>query len=47
VRASFDIPEYTSDVTGMGTVRLLEAIRDAQVETRFYQASSSEMLGGG
>ncbi len=45
VRASFDIPEYTSDVTGMGTVRLLEAIRDAQVEPRFYQASSSEMFG--
>jgi GDPmannose 4,6-dehydratase len=45
VRASFDIPEYTSDVTGLGTVRLLEAIRDAQVETRFYQASSSEMFG--
>jgi len=45
VRTSFDIPEYTSDVTGMGTVRLLEAIRDAQVETRFYQASSSEMFG--
>ncbi len=45
VRASFDIPEYTSDITGMGTVRMLEAIRDAQVETRFYQASSSEMFG--
>ena len=45
VRASFDIPEYTTDVTGMGTVRLLEAIRDAQVEPRFYQASSSEMFG--
>jgi GDPmannose 4,6-dehydratase len=45
VRASFDIPEYTSDVTGLGTVRLLEAIRDAQVEARFYQASSSEMFG--
>jgi GDPmannose 4,6-dehydratase len=45
VRVSFDIPEYTSDVTGMGAVRLLEAIRDAQVQTRFYQASSSEMFG--
>jgi GDPmannose 4,6-dehydratase len=45
VRVSFDVPEYTSDVTGMGTVRLLEAIRDAQVATRFYQASSSEMFG--
>ena len=45
VRVSFDVPEYTTDVTGMGTVRLLEAIRDARVETRFYQASSSEMFG--
>src|SRR3954468_2257539 len=45
VRVSFDIPEYTSDITGMGTVRLLEAIRDAGVMPRFYQASSSEMLG--
>src|SRR5204863_4727215 len=45
VRVSFDVPEYTSDVTGMGTVRLLEAIRDARVEPRFYQASSSEMFG--
>ena len=39
------MPEYTGDVTGMGTVRLLEAIRDAGVKTRFYQASSSEMFG--
>ncbi len=45
VRVSFDVPEYTTDVTGMGTVRLLEAIRDARVEPRFYQASSSEMFG--
>jgi GDPmannose 4,6-dehydratase len=45
VRVSFDIPEYTTDVTGMGTVRLLEAIRDAGVKPRFYQASSSEMYG--
>ena len=45
VRVSFDIPEYTCDVTGMGTVRLLEAIRDAGVDPRFYQASSSEMFG--
>ena len=37
----FDVPEYTADVTGMGTLRLLEAIRDAGVEPRFYQASSS------
>src|SRR3954468_24726590 len=45
VRVSFDVPEYTGDVTGMGTVRLLEAIRDAGVAPRFYQASSSEMFG--
>jgi len=38
VRVSFDIPEYTFDVTGAGTVRLLEAIREAGVRTRFYQA---------
>src|SRR5687768_6595882 len=45
VRVSFDIPEYTFDVTGAGTLRLLEAIRESGVETRFYQASSSEMFG--
>ena len=47
VRASFDIPEYTADITAIGTVRLLEAIREAGVapKTRFYQASSSEMFG--
>jgi GDPmannose 4,6-dehydratase len=45
VRVSFDVPEYTSDVTGMGTVRILESIRDAGVKPRFYQASSSEMFG--
>jgi GDPmannose 4,6-dehydratase len=45
VRVSFDTPEYTSDVTGLGTVRLLEAIRETGVQTRFYQASSSEMFG--
>ncbi|MGI8773737.1 MAG: GDP-mannose 4,6-dehydratase [Actinomycetota bacterium] len=45
VRVSFDIPEYTSDTTGMGTVRMLEAIRASGVETRFYQAGSSEMFG--
>jgi GDPmannose 4,6-dehydratase len=45
VRVSFDIPEYTFDVTGGGTLRLLEAIREAEVKTRFYQASSSEMFG--
>ena len=45
VRVSFDIPEYTGDVTGLGTVRLLEAIRDAGIAPRFYQASSSELYG--
>lgn len=47
VRVSFDIPEYTGDVTGLGTIRLLEAIREAGLEKsiRFYQASSSEMYG--
>jgi GDPmannose 4,6-dehydratase len=45
VRVSFDIPEYTADVTGVGTIRILEAIREAEVKTRFYQAASSEMFG--
>ena len=45
VRTSFDLPEYTGDITGMGTIRLLEAIRHSGVETRMYQASSSEMFG--
>ena len=45
VRVSFDEPEYTSDITALGTVRLLEAIRETGVQTRFYQASSSEMFG--
>jgi GDPmannose 4,6-dehydratase len=45
VRVSFDIPEYTADVTGVGTIRILEAIREAGVKPRFYQASSSEMFG--
>src|SRR6201991_157178 len=45
VRVSFDIPEYTGDVTGLGTTRLLEAIRQTGLPTRFYQASSSEMFG--
>jgi GDPmannose 4,6-dehydratase len=45
VRVSFDIPEYTGETTGMGTIRLLEAIRASRVPTRFYQASSSEMFG--
>jgi GDPmannose 4,6-dehydratase len=45
VRVSFDIPEYTADTTGIGTIRILEAIREAGVRPRFYQASSSEMFG--
>jgi GDPmannose 4,6-dehydratase len=45
VRVSFDVPEYTGEVTGLGTVRLLEAIRETGVQTKFYQASSSEMYG--
>ncbi|MER7279811.1 GDP-mannose 4,6-dehydratase [Dactylosporangium sp. NPDC000244] len=45
VRASFDQPEFTGDITGMGTTRILEAIRLIDLECRFYQASSSEMFG--
>lgn len=45
VRVSFDMPEYTGDVTGLGTTRLLEAIRRSGHPVRFYQASSSEMFG--
>jgi GDPmannose 4,6-dehydratase len=45
VRVSFDIPEYTADVTATGTLRLLDAIREGDVRCRFYQASSSEMFG--
>jgi GDPmannose 4,6-dehydratase len=45
VRVSFEIPEYTFDVTGGGALRLLDAIRESGVKTRFYQASSSELFG--
>ena len=45
VRVSFDVPESTGDVTGLGTTRILEAIRRSGIQTRFYQASSSEMFG--
>ncbi|MEV6768624.1 GDP-mannose 4,6-dehydratase [Nocardia sp. NPDC051030] len=45
VRVSFDEPEYTSETTGLGTIRLLEAIRQLGLHCRFYQASSSEMFG--
>jgi len=45
VRVSFDIPEYTGDVTAIGTVRLLEAVRDTVIEAKFYNAASSEIFG--
>jgi GDPmannose 4,6-dehydratase len=45
VRVSFDVPEYTTDVTALGTVRLLEAVKDLGSKPKFYQASSSEMYG--
>ena len=45
VKVSFEIPEFTADVTAMGTIRILEAIRASGVQTRFYQAASSEMFG--
>jgi len=45
VRVSFDLPEYTGDVTALGVTRLLETIRRSGIKTKFYQASSSEMFG--
>ena len=45
VKISFEVPEYTSDVTGLGALRILEAIRESGIDTRFYQASSSELYG--
>jgi GDPmannose 4,6-dehydratase len=45
VRVSFDMPEFTGDITGLGVTRLLEAIRRSGIKTRFYQASSSELFG--
>jgi GDPmannose 4,6-dehydratase len=45
VRVSFDVPEYTTDVTAVGTIRILEAIRELGIRPKFYQASSSEMFG--
>jgi GDPmannose 4,6-dehydratase len=45
VRVSFDMPEFTGDITGIGTTRLLESIRRSGIKTRYYQASSSEMFG--
>jgi len=45
VRVSFDIPEYTGDVDGLGTLRILDAIKESGIKTKFYQASSSELFG--
>ncbi len=45
VRVSFDMPEYSGDITGLGTIRILEAVRRSDIKCRFYQASSSEMFG--
>jgi GDPmannose 4,6-dehydratase len=45
VKVSFDVPEYTGDVTGLGTIRLLEGMRELAIEAKFYQASSSELYG--
>ena len=45
VKVSFDIPEYTAEITGVGAIRLMEAMRELELETRFYQASSSELFG--
>ena len=45
VKVSFDMPEFTGNITGLGTTRLLEAIRRSKIDTKFYQASSSEMFG--
>ena len=45
VKVSFEVPEYTGDVTALGTTRILEAVRRSGIKTRFYQASSSEMFG--
>src|SRR5690606_23692928 len=45
VKVSFDVPEYTGEVTGLGAVRILEAMRELDIEAKFYQASSSELYG--
>ncbi|AGB18539.1 GDP-mannose 4,6-dehydratase [Thermoanaerobacterium thermosaccharolyticum] len=46
VKVSFEVPEYTAEVVGLGTLRLLDAIKEAGVKTKFYQASTSELFGG-
>ena len=45
VWVSFDIPEYTGEITALGTIQILEAIRETEIDCKFYQASSSEMYG--
>ncbi|MCA9053396.1 MAG: GDP-mannose 4,6-dehydratase, partial [Planctomycetaceae bacterium] len=45
VKVSFDVPEYTGEVTGLGAIRILEAMRELDINARFYQASSSELYG--
>lgn len=45
VKVSFDVPEYTANITGLGSLRILEVIRDLKIKTKYYQASSSEMFG--
>src|SRR6056297_137301 len=46
VKVSFEVPEYTADVTGIGTLRILDAIKETGIQTKFYQASTSELFGG-
>lgn len=46
VKVSFEVPEYTADVTGVGTLRILDAIKETGIKTKFYQASTSELYGG-
>lgn len=46
VKVSFEVPEYTADVTGVGTLRILDAIKETGIKTKFYQASTSELFGG-
>lgn len=45
VQVSFEVPEYTADVDGLGTLRILDGIRETQIKTKYYQASTSELFG--
>lgn len=45
VKVSFEVPEYTAEVDGLGVLRFLDAIKDSGIKTRFYQASTSELYG--